>query len=211
MISGDGRYVAFMSRATNLVSGDTNGADDVFVHDLQTGQTERVSVSSTAAQGLGSSSSPNISSDGRYVVFSSSAINLVSGDTNLAPDVFVRDRQIGVTTLVSVASDGTQGSDGSSVPDISADGRWVVFFSAAGNLVSGDSNSGLDVFVHDRQAGATSRVSVATGGQQAAGAGGVGGPATAISDDGRYVAFHSDSSDLVTDDTNAKVDVFVHD
>jgi Tol biopolymer transport system component len=152
-ISADGRYVAFHSIASNLVSGDTNGAWDVFVHDRQSGQTTRVSAASNGAQGNGDSESPSISADGRYVAFSSDASNLVSGDTNGAWDVFVHDRQSGQTTRVSAASNGAQGNGDSESPSISADGRYVAFSSDASNLVSGDTNGAWDVFVHDRQSG----------------------------------------------------------
>ena len=166
-ISADGRYVAFYSYASNLVSGDTNGVYDVFVHDRQSGQTTRVSVASDGAQGNnGSYYDPSISADGRYVAFDSSASNLVSGDTNGARDVFVHDRQGGGTTRVSVASDGAQGGTGSWNPSISADGRYVAFYSGASNLVSGDTNGTDDVFVHDGQTGQTTRISVASDGSQ---------------------------------------------
>ena len=148
-ISADGRYVAFESYATNLVSGDTNGYIDVFVHDRQGGGTTRVSVTSDGAQGGTGSWNPSISADGRYVAFMSAASNLVSGDT-CCSDIFVHDRQSGQTTRVSVASDGAQGNNHSWYPSISADGRYVAFHSYASNLVSGDTNSAPDVFVHDR-------------------------------------------------------------
>ena len=144
------RYaVAFISLATNLVAGDTNGVEDIFVRDTQTGTTTRVSVANDGSQGNGMSSLASISGDGRYVAFYSGATNLVAGDTNGVWDVFVRDTQAGATTLVSVASDGTQGNDGSSTPSISSDGRYVVFISYATNLVAGDTNATRDVFVRD--------------------------------------------------------------
>ena len=97
-ISGDGRFVAFVSNATNLVAGDSNNVGDIFVHDRQTGATTRVSINSSGGQANGASSDPAISADGRYVAFVSSATNLVTGDTNGVSDVFVHDRQTGVTT-----------------------------------------------------------------------------------------------------------------
>jgi Tol biopolymer transport system component len=142
--------VAFVSRVSNLVSGDTNDTWDVFVHDRQSGQTTRVSAASDGAQGNGWSAFPSISADGRYVAFVSRASNLVSGDTNDTWDVFVHDRQSGQTTRVSAASDGAQGNGWSAFPSISADGRYVAFVSRASNLVSGDTNDTWDVFVHDR-------------------------------------------------------------
>src|SRR5437016_8015596 len=160
-LSADGRFIAFVSFATNLVAGDTNGATDVFVHDRQTGTTERVSVASGGTQSNAASLGSALSADGRFVAFQSDATNLVAGDTNGATDVFVRDRQTGMTERVSVASDGTQANNVSSYPALSADGRFVAFESDATNLVAGDTNGATDVFVHDRQTGATERVSAA--------------------------------------------------
>ncbi|MCE7948595.1 MAG: hypothetical protein DYG88_14315, partial [Chloroflexi bacterium CFX4] len=206
-ISADGRYVAFESAASNLVSGDTNGVRDIFVHDRQTGQTSRVSVASDGTQGNGNSTQAAISADGRFVAFESAASNLVSGDTNNVSDIFVHDRQTGQTARVSVASDGTQGNEASSQSVISANGRIVTFISISNNLVSGDTNNSTDVFVHDRQTGQTTRVSVASDGTQA----NTISLDTAISADGRYVAFESLASTLVSDDTNGVTDIFVHD
>jgi Tol biopolymer transport system component len=206
-ISADGRYVAFRSWADNLVSGDTNSADDIFVHDRQTGQTSRVSVASDGTQANGDSDDLSISADGRYVAFRSWADNLVSGDTNGEFDVFVHDRQTGQTSRVSVASDGTQGNSHSWAPSVSADGRYVAFNSWANNLVSGDSNGRVDIFVHDRQTGQTNRVSVASDGTQANGD----SVWPSISADGRYVAFHAWANNLVSGDTNGWYDIFVHD
>ncbi len=207
-ISADGRFVAFESDATNLVGGDTNAAKDVFVHDRQTGTTERVSVATGGGQAIGASLYPKISADGRFVAFFSGAANLVSSDTNGKNDVFVRDRQTGTTELVSVATGGGQATDDSLNPAISADGRFVAFYSYANNLVSGDSNSFADIFVHDRQTGTTARVSVVTGGSQAIGGGSI---SPAISADGRFVAFESDAANLYGGDTNSASDIFVHD
>jgi Tol biopolymer transport system component len=206
-ISADGRYVAFESDASNLVPGDTNDLSDVFVHDQQTGQTTLVSVASDGTQGNHRSLSPSLSADGRYVAFDSAANNLVLGDTNSSVDVFVHDRQTGQTSRVSVASDGTQANGSSSRPSISADGRYVTFESGASNLVPGDTNNKQDVFVHDRQTGETSRVSVASDGTQ----GNYGGESPSISADGRYVTFRSWASNLVPGDTNGMSDIFVHD
>ncbi len=207
-ISNDGRYVAFASYATNLVVGDTNGFEDVFVHDCQSGKTERVNVATGGAQGSGGySTGPSISSDGRYVAFYSWASNLVGGDTNGWPDVFVHDRQIGTTERVSVNSGGVQGNWESYDPSLSADGRYVAFESFAWNLVGGDTNSVSDVFVHDRQSSNTMRVSVATGGAQ----GNDFSLNPSISDDGRYVAFSSQASNLDGGDTTDDWDVFLRD
>ncbi|TVQ31479.1 MAG: hypothetical protein EA376_09380 [Phycisphaeraceae bacterium] len=206
-MSADGRFVAFHSIASNLVPGDTNGAADIFVHDRQKGDTERVSLSSSGEEGDSHSVEPSISADGRYVAFESAAINLVPGDTNGRWDIFVRDRQTGVTERVSVSSTGEQGNHHSRRPSISADGRFVAFESDATNLVPDDTNGVRDTFVHDRQTGVTERVSVDSSGEQ----GNSWSEHTSISSDGRFVAFHSIASNLVPDDTNSAIDIFVHD
>ena len=181
-ISGDGRYVAFTSWATNLVPNDTEACTwvntrfncvDIFLHDRQTGITERVNVDSAgneASGDSGESGSPAISADGRYVAFHSEASNLAPGNTGpFSEDIFVHDRQTGVTELVSVDSAGNPGADcWSRYPAISADGRYVAFESCVKDLVPGDTNtceisswsgsissyldpgSCPDVFVHDR-------------------------------------------------------------
>ncbi len=207
-LSADGRYVAFGSKATTLVTGDTNGASDIFLRDRQTGTTTRVSVTSAGVQGDDSSYTPSISADGRYVAFRSSATNLVTGDTNAHDDIFVRDRQSGSTTRVSIATGGTQGDDDSYAPSISADGRYVAFSSLANNLVPSDTND-KDIFVHDRQSGTTTRVSVSSSGQQAEN--GYPCSAPAISADGRYVVFTSAAPNLVAGDDNGKADIFLRD
>jgi hypothetical protein len=206
-ISADGRYVAFDSYARNLVAGDTNGNKDVFVHDRRTGETSRISVASDGAQANGMSAGVSMSADGRFVVFDSTADNLVVGDTNETWDIFVHDRQTGETTRISLASDGSQANANSFLNSISADGRYVTFESYASNLVVGDTNGVEDIFVHDRQTGETSRISLASDGTQANSNSYLG----SISADGRYVAFESRASNLVADDTNGFVDIFVHD
>jgi hypothetical protein len=206
-ISADGRYVAFDSYARNLVAGDTNGEKDVFVHDRQTGETSRISVTSDGAQANEMSAGLSISADGRYVAFNSYASNLVAGDTNEMWDTFVHDRQTGETTRISLASDGSQANANSYLASISADGHYVVFESDASNLVAGDTNGKNDIFVHDRQTGETSRVSLASDGTQA----NSGSFAASISANGRYVAFESRASNLVVGDTNEAEDIFVHD
>ncbi len=211
-ISADGRYVAFESNATDLVSGDTNGMSDIFLHDRQTGATTRVSVNSAGTQTTdGDSSDPDVSDDGRYVAFESNATNLVSGDTNSQIDIFLRDRQAGTTARVSVNSSGSQATGGHSYdPSLSSDGRHVALRSFATNLVSSDTNGFADIFVRDRQEGSTERVSVDSSGSQATG-GILGSDDPSISDDGRYVAFSSEATNLVSGDTNGFADVFVHD
>jgi Tol biopolymer transport system component len=210
-ISASGRFVVFRSDAANLVGHDTNGAQDVFVRDRMTGQTTRVNVSSRGRQANDASGSPTISSDGRYVAFSSAASNLVAGDTNHTSDVFIHDRWNGTTRRVSVSSEGRQANAFSEEPSISTHGRYVAFTSGASNLVA-DTNHLADVFVRDRHTGKTTRVSVTSREQQATRSPthtGSNGPS--ISGDGRYVAFHSDASNLVPGDTNGVFDIFVRD
>jgi Tol biopolymer transport system component len=170
--------------------------------------TTKVSVATGGAPGQGDvvGYKPAVSADGRIVAFASYAPNLVAGDTNDTIDVFVHDRQSGVTTRVSVASDGTQGNDISEAPALSADGRYVAFESAASTLVAGDTNFTIDVFVHDRATGTTSRESVATGGEQT----GASSRLPSLSADGRLVAFSS-SGYLTLDDWNNTSDIFVRD
>jgi Tol biopolymer transport system component len=208
-ISNDGRFIAFDSGATNDVIGDTNGFFDIFVFDPQSGLTTRVSVDSSGTQSDANSTSPAISDDGRHVAFSSEANNLVNGDTNNVPDIFVHDRQTGQTRRVSVASDGAEANGSSGAVDISIDGRYVTFSSAATNLVAGDTNGKADIFVHDLQTGGTTRVSVNSSGVQADG----GGADPAISGDGRYVVFLSDSGNLDprADEYRGNDLVYVHD
>ena len=206
-ISADGRYVAFESLASNLVAGHTNAWPDVFVHDRQTATTTLVSVASDGTPADQPAFKPDISDDGRFVTFTSYASNLAVGDGEFINDVFVHDRQTATTTVVSVASDGTAAVNNSDNPSISAGGRYVAFDSFAPNLVSGDTNVTSDVFVHDRQTGTTTRVSVASDGNQANDR----AVLPSISADGRYVAFESPASNLVAGDTNSAYDVFVHD
>jgi Tol biopolymer transport system component len=215
-VSGDGRFVAFWSRASTLVAGDTNGTNDVFVHDRSTGVTERVSVDSKERQAVGGDRDgvldinygrPAISADGRFVVFASSATNLVSGDKNQTVDVFLRDRAAGTTERVSDASRKTEANGESWRPAISPDGRFVAFASYADNLVAGDTSVASDVFLRDRQAGTTERVSVSSSGQQADN----NSESPAVSADGRFVAFVSSASNLVDGDTDGVSDVFLRD
>lgn len=206
-ISGDGRYIAFVSSATNLISGDTNGADDLFVYDRQQQTTARISVTHNGAQANDRSQSPAFSSDGHFVVYASRATNLVPGDTNNALDIFRYDLQTGTVARVSVDSSGNEGNFFSEFPSISSDGRFIAFSSVASNLVPGDSNNETDVFVRDMQAGTTARVSISNSGAQASGT----SQRPAITGDGRWIAFESSAPNLVENDTNALADVFLRD
>ena len=206
-ISADGSVIAFASEASDLVADDSNGTSDIFVYTRSTGKIERVSRSSSGTQTNGNSGGPSISADGRVVVFSSAATNLVGNDTNGVADVFVRDRQVQTTTRVSLTNGGAQANRRSGRPATSTDGRYVSFWSAATNLVAGDTNVREDLFVRDRQGGTTQRVSISSSGVQ--GNGDSYGPS--MSADGRYVGFGSAASNLVSGDTNRFGDVFVYD
>lgn len=205
VISGDGRFVAWKSSGPNLVPGDTNNTGDVFVRDRVTGQTTRVSVSSAGVQGNGNSFDADLSADGRFVVFTSAASNLVAGDTNNAPDVFCHDRLTATTTRVGTGTGGVQVALGANTGSISADGRYVAFASSDNLIVPGDNCLYADVFCHDRQTGVTSLVSISnTTGQTFNPRGN-----PEISDDGNHIAFDSAALDLVANDNNGWNDVFV--
>jgi Tol biopolymer transport system component len=199
--------VAFTSWASNLVAGDTNNLNDVFIRDRKTGITRRVSLSSSGAQSDGFTGESSISANGRYVAFPADATTLTPDDTNgRVTDVFVRDMRAAMTRRVSVSSSGVQGNENSAYPAISADGRYVAFFSFASTLVPGDTNQSPDVFLRDRKTGTTRRASVSSDGAEANG----GSAALALSADGRHLAFESWASNLVTGDTNGYTDMFVH-
>ena len=255
VLSADGRYIAFASDATNLVSSDTNAVRDIFLRDRTGGTTTRVSVATGGTQATGGDSrTPSLSSDGRYIAFASSATNLASGDTNGVSDIFVHDRTTTTTQRISVSTSGTEAVDpsatgfklGSINPSISSTGRYVAFASLANNLTAGDSagqkqnldaNDALDVFVRDRDVGAsgtydtsgnvaTTMVSVNKFGLQTLSI--LNTQSTASSDifpsisaDGRWVAFPSDAenvsglshtvTNLISIDNNNTRDVFLFD
>jgi len=262
MLSGDGRSVVFATAASNLVPGDTNDTTDVFVRDLVAGRTELISVSifggplrrdpelnpsdlgvpidQNAEDVLGSvgAETGTVSHDGRYVVFESSADDLVPGDTRQTMDVFVRDRVLGVTQRVSAGSlGGTPPPDDTHAenlerlvnftveaawPCMSPNARYVAFRSWSSTLVTGDRNQGSDIFVYDRHTRGTELVTVSSTGRQQ---NGDARPATGrifnnpqgyalkncVSNDGRYVVFESSSTNLVEADTNDEWDVFLRD
>lgn len=196
-LSHDGRYVVFNSWASDLVTGDTNSINDVFMRDRTLGTTIRVNVDSSGnqANGLGAlfKGDLRISGDGRYVSFTSDATNLVSPDTNgLTVDVFIRDLQLGLTTIGSQNSFGAQGNSWSGHHALSFDGRFLAFTSHASNLVPNDLNLTADIFVHDRGTGYTSRTSISSTGVESNGF----SDSPTISNDGRYVAFDSFSNNL---------------
>lgn len=206
-ISADGRFVAFDSEASNLSARDTPFTTDVFVRDRLKGATRRVSVSGAGHTPNGASWAGSISADGRYVAYESSASNLVPGDSNGDRDAFVTDWRRSTTRRVSVSSTGQQAGQFSFAPTLSADGRFVAFYSRAANLVGGDTNRRTDVFVRDRRRGLTWRISVSTIGEQGDGA----SRGASMSADGRYIVFDSRSSNLVPEGSPPGLDVFLHD
>jgi Tol biopolymer transport system component len=206
-VSADGRFVAFSSRATNLVAGDTNGAEDVFLRDRHSGTTVRITVGEQGVEANGHSMEPAISADGRLVAFQSQASNLVAGDTNGVADVFVYDRLAGSVERISTNSLGEQANRHSGQPALSADGSIVAFVSAATNLAPGAWQGYLAVFVHERQTAVTGRVSSSRQGEEGNGA----SANPSLSADGRFAAFDSVAGNLVRADHNQRVDVFLHD
>ncbi len=177
------------------------------LRDLAAVALDRASITSDGLQANNSSFAPSLSANGRFVAFESNATNLVPSDTNATTDIFVHDRDTGETVRVSVASDGSQGNRRSAESHISANGRFVAFRSAASNLVPGDTNNEIDIFVHDRETRETIRVSVASDGSQANDF----NFAARLSADGRWISFGSDATNLVPGDTHEVCDSFVHD
>lgn len=204
-ISGDGRFVVFTSSSPDLVAGDTNGVRDVYIHDTLLRTTERVSVSTAGVQGNQYSDWADLSADGRFVVFESNASNLVDDDTNGLLDVFLRDRLLGLTRLVSRSNSGIQGSDSSFEPRISGDGSRIVFVSLAANL-DNDGNGLADIFLVERGAGTVARISRTPGGGLPDGASG----SPRISANAERVAFGSSATNLVLVDSNFQPDIFVY-
>ncbi len=206
-ISNDGRYISFQSTSADLVTGDTNGATDIFRKDLKTGETIRVSTSSDGSEGTNSSFTSAISGDGRYITFETTSSNLVSGDSNGQRDVFRKDLLTGETLMVNAASDGTYGNDLSLGGNISADGRFVAFRTYSTNLSGNDTNGDLDIYKKDFLTGEVTLVSTANDGTQgAASFSGI-----TLSADGRKIAFSSTATYLVDGDTNGQSDIFVRD
>jgi Tol biopolymer transport system component len=223
-ISSNGRYIVFLSTADNLVPGDTNtvctnrftgatglNCEDIYLYDRENGTTERISVLPDGTQGNDRAEQAKISNDGRWVAFTTSASNFLPTDPNdgacyypptdsqvNCPDLFLRDRETGAVTLISKANDGTPGNMGASLTDISADGRFITYDSESDNLVPGDTNGLRDVFLYDREADSTVRLSVAPDGTEGDGTSWGG----SLSPDGRYVVFDSHANTLVDGDSN---------
>lgn len=209
-LSADGRYVAFYSFANDLVAGDSNGCNDIFLYDRQTKTTTRVSVSSSGAQANGDSMRPMISGNGRYVIFDSRATNLTATDTASNNCTYLRDTVAGTTVLISKTPAGAAANHDGTLSSISSDGRYLIFDSDADNLVSNDYNTARDVFYLDRTNGTLRRVSLTTAGTEANAASRA-NYRPLISDNGRWVAFESDASNLTGSDNNGATDVFVRD
>ncbi|WOH39431.1 thrombospondin type 3 repeat-containing protein [Thalassotalea fonticola] len=206
-VSGDGGYVTFSSRSTNLDAADTDTREDIYVYDRQDDVLELVSKSTAGVKGNYDSNKPSISANGRYVAFSSFATNLDATDTVIGYDIYVYDRQDDVLELMSKSTAGVVGNSASNRPSISGDGRYVAFYSLADNLDAADIDTRQDIYAYDRQSDTVTLVSKNTAGVK----GNDISYYPAISDDGSVVVFSSLSSNLVDNDTNEHYDVFVRD
>lgn len=185
-LSSDGRFVAFQSYASNLAPGDQNAKLDGFVRDLSLDLTERISVPQAGGESNGHSGGVTVSDDGRYACFLSAATNMHPEDTNSLYDVYLRDRVAGTTTLVSKRLPGKPSVSETGAPELSGNGRFIIFYSDDPGFVQGDTNTLTDIFLWDRLTGSIERVSIGPNGQQ--GLESNSGP-SGVSDDGRFVAF----------------------
>ncbi len=206
-ISADGSTIAFSSEAYNLVSGDTNGVEDVFVLDIESGKIERVSISSSEVQGNAASSQPAISGDGRFVAFVSSATNLFSGATSGMAEIFLFDRLTGMLQWVSRPVAGAVNDGLSGEISISSDGNWVAFSSRSSKLVSDDTNGSRDIFLWNQSSGNLVRASVKQNGDEVIGS----SYAPALDADGRYLAFRSHADNIIPGDSNGNGDILRRD
>lgn len=208
VLSSDSRYVAFESSSTNLVPDDNNRASDVFIRDLVTGTLEAVSTNPAGATGNGTSMTPTMSGNARYVVFASTAIDLTAAiDTNNAKDVFVRDRQAGATFLVSAAVTGDAANARSWDPCISSDGRYIAYLSDATDLVDEVSVGGTSLVLHDRLLGTTEILDITVTNQ---------GPNAEVTElvlsaDGSVIGFDSSADNLVETPLPETKHVYVYD
>ncbi|MGI9603460.1 MAG: TolB family protein, partial [Acidimicrobiales bacterium] len=203
VVSNNGQFAVYASYAENLVAGDNNGEKDIFVRDNLNGTTELISRSTTGDPANGLSGQPDMTPDGRYVVYWSFADDIVAGDTNGQADLFLHDRQLGTTEAVSVDSAGNIGAGNSLGGSISDDGNRIVFYTTS-ELVGSDTNNNFDVYQRDRSAGTTTLISRKAGSTQAAGS----SFDPVISPDGENVIWWSSSSEIVSSDTNGQSDVF---
>lgn len=210
-ITPDGKFVSFTSRATNLVPNDTNNLKDVFVKNMETGAVERVSVAGDGSQAMAfdamnASDDTSISSDGRFVVFSSAAYNLVENDDNNMVDVFLHDRQTGNTTRVSVGSKGEEGNSYSHSPVISGNGEYVTYDACASNLVPGDTNKTFDIFLYEVKTGKTTLISRSSGGVISNGE----SQCPVIDETGKHIAYSSLATNL-TPEREGILNIYVYD
>jgi Tol biopolymer transport system component len=207
-ISGDGRYIVFQSYASNLVAKDKNNDSDVFLKEIQTGTLKLVSATATGRTGDGWSGNPDLSSDGRFVVFQSQAGNLMEGDFNGAFDIYLRELQTNTLSLLSRSADFLLGNGDSVTPVINADGRLVAFASDASNLVENDRNATRDVFLKNTQTGEVTLISANALGESGYGM----SDSPSISADGSKVVFRSYATDLVADvENDGTSDIYVRD
>ena len=208
-ISGNGRFVAYESQASNLVAGDTNDAGDVFVYDTVAGTTRLVSAARSGGSAAGWSSEPSISATGRFLAFQSDAWNLHPSLNTFGIQVFVRDLVTNTVSVASVDSYGTPGSYGASFgSSISADGSLVAFASLSSTLDPADGNGEVDIFVHNRDEGTTRLVSLPRGAAQTGEQSNGRSDEPQLSGDGSVVSFRSDATNLVPDDVNDASDAF---
>ena len=207
-ISDDGKFIVYVSGSTNLVANDTNARDDIFLFDIDNTETTRVSLPEVTGEIDDHAQNPFLSGDGNFVAFSTSATNLVTGDTNGDFDVYRIDLRDGSVLRISNGFNGEPNAD-SHCTGISDDGMFVSYRSIATNLVVGDTNGLSDSFVYDVAMDQTIRVSVDSAGNQMTGSGS-GITTGALSGNGEYYVFSTLSATLVADDTNGKSDVFRH-
>lgn len=205
VLTSDGRFIVFASRASNLLAGDTNAKMDVFLYDTTTGKLELISKSTTGGFGNGDSQWPSITPDGRYVAFASEASNLVASDKNTYRDIFVRDRVSQTTVRANLSNFGGEANYVSDLSGISADGRFVVFISGANNLVGGLYVPKWQIYIRDLTLGSTRLISRNLSGNP----GNDHSSLFSFSADGKWLAFQSRASDLVSNDTNAVQDIFL--
>ena len=205
-VSGDGRFITFSSSASDLVPGDANGSTDVFLYDRLDNGLRIISVDSAGNLGNGNSQRPHLSRDGRFVVFDSTASNLVAGDNNGQSDIFLYEVSSRTTSRVSLGTGGVEADLSSFAPTISADGSLIGFESGATNLVNGDTNGNSDLFVRQRVNGTNERISLDGNGQQL-----VGGLSRQLDvTNGRFCVFVT-TEELIAEDTNPREDVYVRD
>lgn len=208
-ISADGRYVLFYSWGSNLIAGDNNKSVDVFLKDMQSGSVERISVSTTGVAGNGDSFEASMSPDTRYVTFTSMSTNLTGSTIPRQRHVYIRDRQTGTTTMVTRAANGALANQASFAPEISDDGRYVVYYSLVSNLVAGTSGSKTQILLFDKSTSTTRLISRPTA--RVSVEGNDTSYSATISGDGRYIAFTSYASNLVAGDNNGVADSFLLD